>query len=279
MLKLTKIFLLLLVSANFAQSPLLTLMDDGITYEDETLSYISRVESDGGVVINKTLLNDFIIDAKANGYYDSLLCAVDANWGIKKNSNNKVTKLYDLFGLRDYAQSDTSKSPTWSAASQNSLAGLRFDGSNDRLDVSYIEHVDAQPLAGFVTVNLLNASGNFIDNTNKRIIFGVSGGTSLYIYNGGALADTSAFTVGVPYIYAGVFSGASSRIYKNNVLKMTGNAGTDGWGFVGDVENYHIGGSGSSSWTKIIVYNFIVKSGIGNISTINTFINAQYSIY
>lgn len=272
---------LIILSFNcFAQPELLIILSsNGISYEQETLDYQARVEADGGTVINISMLNDFILSAKSNGYYDSLLCAVDANWGVKKDANNKVFVLYDLFGNRDYAKEDTSESPTWVANSQNGLGGMVFDGVDDDLMVAYDGHLDAQPFTAYTTVRSLaaNNSKNFIDNTNYRIIFGIGGG-SLYIYAGGLLSDTSSVTTGSTFLYSAVFSGANSRIYKNNILKMTGNAGSDGWGAIAE-ENYYLGSSGASSWTSIIIYNFIVKQGIGNVGNINQTVNTKYGIY
>lgn len=260
----------------------------GGSYEIETLAYKTRVEADGGEVININLLNDFIKEAKEKGYYDSLLCCIDANFGVKKNANNKIIKVYDLFQKirrdanyysNDYSQSDTSKSPSYIPLDQNNLSGMRFYGINDVLVVTHPEFINTipQPLTAFVTIKIYGAAGNFVDNGSGRIIFGLSGG-KLYIYNGSLLNAATSYVTNTPYIYAGVFNSTSSKIYINNSVNSTGNSGSDGWGSLTSKE-YYLGASGTASYTNITLYSFIIKKGIGNISNINTFLNSKYNIY
>lgn len=92
--------------------------DTGVSYEAETLAYQTRVLADGGEIINLDAINIAYLDAKTNDYLDSLLAWWSHNFGIKKNANNKVTKLYDLTSNdNDMVQSDTAWAPTWFADS------------------------------------------------------------------------------------------------------------------------------------------------------------------
>lgn len=272
-----KLFLILFIPFILNAQNLILFGDD---YQAETKAYITRVEADGGVVINKTYLDNYIKDAKGKSYYTNLVTVVDANFGIKKDANNKVLKVYDLLGIKDYAQSDTSKAPSWVAASLNGLAGLRFDGVNDYLATGNLTVTQAQPFTGIILLKSLaaNSSKNFIDNANSRYILFIGAGV-LSSYSGATLADTSAITTNSPFIYSTTQAGASSKIYKNNTLKMTGNSGTYAFGSLVAQAYYMGAGSPSTQFTNIIIYHFEVESGSSNISDINTFLNSYYLVY
>lgn len=167
MLKLTKIFLLLLVSANFAQSPLLPLMDDGISYEPETLTYLARVEADGGDVIDIDAVNDAYKNAKDNGYLDSLGFWYSANYGVKL-VDGKISVLYSLVG-------DVDTDPTGQTAgvrcslitnSFNNYATMRFEGGQQyKVNASYLP---ASKITIFVAYqNRTGTNGTFITNTSS----------------------------------------------------------------------------------------------------------------
>lgn len=173
------IILFLFLSLNlFAQSPLLTLFDSGVTYEAETLTYELRVEADGGEVIDLIKTNEAIAYAKANGTWDSVYCWVGKDYGVKKNANNKITKLYTLKGAIDLEQSDTSKSPTWYADS------IYYDGG-DFLQKAYTFTVN-KPYSFFIVFNTFYL-----------------GETAHYLLDGGTpLDDIIAFTITNRYFNA-----------------------------------------------------------------------------
>lgn len=106
-----------------------------------TTTYITRVEADGGAVMDSLAVNTAINTAVTNGTYDDVLCWVAYNYGVKKDANNKVTKLYSLVGSVDPAQADTSKAPTWYADS------LWFDGVNDYM---YVAQTFKNPYTWFI---------------------------------------------------------------------------------------------------------------------------------
>ena len=128
----TLILFLLFASLNFSQSSLLLLMSDD-ELSAKTKAYQIRVLADGGEIINIDAVEAAYKDAINNGYYDSLQVWVSASFGIKKNANNKTTKLYNLIGTSDFAQADTAKAPTWYADSLSGKPTLKFDGSSDVL--------------------------------------------------------------------------------------------------------------------------------------------------
>lgn len=272
-----------------AQSKFFTLYDSGISYEIETLAYKTRVEADGGTVINIGYLDDFIKDAKNKGYYDSLLVAVDVNWGVKKNANNKVLKLYDLFNrmydystpyYTDYAQSDTSQSPSFVPNKLGSMGGIKFDGNNDIMIITTATGSNnvPQPLTTFNTVELIASidGKRYIDNGSNPIIFSSSSG-KVWMFNGGVLLDGTAISTGTPYLFANIFNATNSKFYRNNTLNNSGDAGSGGWGGHAGF-SFYLGGA-LGQFANIYFFNFIVKRGVGNVSNINTFLNSKYEIY
>lgn len=96
----------------------------------ETIAYRNRVTADGGAVINLLDVDKAIRHAKANGYWSSVAFWTSAQFGVKKDGSNAVSKLYCLKG-NDATQTTGANQPIWTANQQNGRAALVFDGSND----------------------------------------------------------------------------------------------------------------------------------------------------
>jgi len=272
------LFLLLSLSLNlFAQSKLLLLIGDDISYLPATKSYIARVEADGGTIINPTYINDAF---KNN--LDSVKCWVSASFGIKKDANNKVTKLYDLKGLFDYFNTDTSKCPTWLASGINGKPAISFDGVNDYLIDTVFAGI-TQPTTHIIALqrNSTQFAVQISDNIVSRQVIGYQGSGSppaLYIYAGASLNDTTILGVGTKIILSAVFNGVNSKIYINNVLKMSGNAGTNIFGSNNVSERTLLGTSNpSAQFSKTILGDYILKQNTG--LSLQTFLNTKYAIY
>lgn len=235
MLKLIKtIAMLLFVQVSFAQSPLLTLMvDDGITYEAETTAFIARVEADGGEVLDPDGLNDFIVLLKAQGVYDNLVFLVDPNWGVKKNTNNKITVLYDLLG-NDLTEADTSKVPTLTDYVDNgsgatTLKDALFDGSNDYITTTTLSV--AQPLSTFLVYRPLRHTlyDTFVATTSAPWQQWYEANTANKLYINSYLATADMETLNNMGLLRVMLSGASSEVQYNDNSEETGNMGTDGF--------------------------------------------------
>lgn len=99
------------------------------SWRADTEAYISRVEADGGVVINEQMVNDayqLLADHSLTP-----LAWVDANFGVKKDGSDYVSKLYDLTSNNyDATQATSSAQPKWYANQQNSMASIFFDGGD-----------------------------------------------------------------------------------------------------------------------------------------------------
>jgi len=99
-------------------------MDDDVSYEPETLTYQARVEADGGEIIDLDAINDLYVAG-----IDSITLSFSNSYGLSKNANNKITKYFDLSDNDlDFAQSDTSKSPTYLESTLNGYSSASYDG-------------------------------------------------------------------------------------------------------------------------------------------------------
>ena len=198
-------FFLLWFLQPYAQSGLLTLLgDDGVSYEDETLAYQTRVETDGGEIMNITALNNAIIAAKSGDYIDSLALWVSPSFGVKKDANNKVTVLYDVTSNdNDLIQADTSKCATLIGDSLNFNAENRF---YEFTDIATIR-------ATFWVLDDLS-----IGDTEIRFIMGDN---SQYHFHRGAL-ETGKTRIywDAGFIAAGVSGGTLRE--NNNIVDGTG---------------------------------------------------------
>jgi len=102
-------------------------MDDDVSYEPETLTYQARVEADGGEIIDLDAINDLYVAG-----IDSITLSFSNSYGLSKNANNKITKYFDLSDNDlDFAQSDTSKSPTYLESTLNGYSSASYDGVAD----------------------------------------------------------------------------------------------------------------------------------------------------
>ena len=89
-------------------------------YNQLAVEYKTRVEADGGSVIDIQAVSDAFDDAESNDYLSDIVAAYDPNWGIKTGVQG-ATKLYSLTGSDyDLAQVTQSKEPTVNSASINS---------------------------------------------------------------------------------------------------------------------------------------------------------------
>jgi len=152
------------------------------SWRSDTEAYISRVEADGGVVINEQMVNDtyqFLADNSLTS-----MVWVDANFGVKKDGSNYVSKLYDLSDNDyDFTQSSAGTYPVWTANQQNGLATIYFDGTNDFLLQSTIGKQDSFTASAVAKLS---------DSANARTLWGSRTATSgsqwtfAYTFGGGA---------------------------------------------------------------------------------------------
>lgn len=104
--------------------------------EQEAAEFQKRVVADGGAVEDAEFLNAFILDAKANGYYDDIVAAYSPSWGVKGTTT--ASKLYSIIGASsDILQVLGSKQPTITAGAENGRSIITTDGVDDMLQGSF----------------------------------------------------------------------------------------------------------------------------------------------
>lgn len=69
---------------------------DSELYDTDVIVYKTRVESDGGIIIDIDSLNSAVLQAKSDGWWNKIKHWTSARFGIRKDGNNRVYKLYDL---------------------------------------------------------------------------------------------------------------------------------------------------------------------------------------
>ena len=104
----------------------------------DTQAYYARVIADGGTIVNLYLIN---LAFQYAAYLTAVLGRTplwvtwcDANFGVKKDSSGRVSKLYDLLGLNDFVpigNITTQPIHTWNSVENTWY--LYFDGVNDSL--------------------------------------------------------------------------------------------------------------------------------------------------
>jgi len=101
-----------------------------LAYEPETLAYQTRVLADSGEIISLDAVNNAILHAKTNGYWNNVRSWVDPQFGVKK-SGSAISKLYCLTGF-DIIGTDT---PSYNATGLNSLPSMDFNGTSNYMTV------------------------------------------------------------------------------------------------------------------------------------------------
>lgn len=201
----TLILILLFAVQTFGQSSLILLMSDDILVE--TKAYQTRVLADGGIVVDLEAVNSAYKSIKSANIMDSLWGFWDANFGVKKDANNKVTKLYNLIGSSDLVQTDTSLSPIWYADSLEGKATMKF--SSKRLLSSIIPNQtygwSFYTVAQIQTANNPTILGETGNGTNYN--FYLFNGIGLNMLYGGSTNGTNALR-----------SGSTRAIYTNNII-------------------------------------------------------------
>lgn len=117
----------------------------------EALSYIDRVETDGGTVSNLDWVGDHFGKLKDLRWLSQLVCLHDPASGVKTSGGN-ITKIYDYSPNNfDITQGTSSNQPSLNSGGWGQLDAGSFDGTDDILS-----HPDADLL------NLYENTGWFI---------------------------------------------------------------------------------------------------------------------
>lgn len=129
-------------------------------------------------------------------------------------------------------QSNAASKPLYKTGIFNGNPVLRFDGSNDFMDLDGFTSTAVQTL--FAVVKSANPTKNYqrlvmVQDTNYSSMVDVSGGVGtagMGIYAGGASGVGAAFDTSAALVFSAVYNGASSKVLKNGVQLATGTVGT-----------------------------------------------------
>ena len=284
MLKAIKIItILLFVQVSFAQSSLITLFD-GVSYETETLAYKTRVEADGGTIIDINAVNDFYKALKSNNYQDSLVAWFEADMGVKKVGVN-VSKVYDLIGTKDLTQTGTdSDKPDYYADSLGGKPTWYFDGAHFKSTLTFSSTgahylvYRTSIIANDEAIGTSNTSIGYVclyQRSNGEVWNRVFNGTTTINVGLGAGAVTSSWN---DFLYTGTWQiGYGSRQINNGAIATGTSAGVN----PASAGNIIIGADGDG--VSALFTGHISAFGVGvnnsRAAWIKTYLNNKYSIY
>ncbi len=254
--------------------------------EAETTVQITRIEADGGTVVDADWMNTVIKTMKTQGIYGIAKFIGDANIAYKDAGSGKVSVLYDISGNdNDALQGSDASRPVWTAAQQNGKAGLVFDGSNDRLSLPIPSSSDYTFLSAFKTSAaelqcLLTLTDNdgitgfkFRLDTDGTFKTFVQGSPDLTLTTPLAYNDNSA------HLAILTLSNSATNLYLNSSLKDTDSAfvPTGDW-----TDNRNMGSDRMQSFLDgNIFFDFIFNSVLTTAQrqAMETIINNYYAIY
>jgi hypothetical protein len=127
------------------------------------------------------------------------------------------------------------------------------------------------------TVNIDNVSLLFANYNDVKMYFGVGYDTDVYIINAGSsVTGATSNNEGNQNLYCGLFNGSSSKLWCNNVEKVSGNVGSNAFRpiCVGNLSYYS--GYAAGKVQEIIIFP---SDKTSDKSGIQTNINSFYSIY
>jgi len=197
----------------------------------------------------------FWVDASdaATLYTDSTLTTLavsdgDVVGGWKDKSGNS----------RNALQTDGTKKPLLKLAIQNGRNVVRYDGVNDFSLISTISI--AQPYHVFFVTKIRSTGNIFHANGQGQIRTGTAGSisplTGVTVFCGTPLASTNFFVNDAVLAGQFVANGASSKIYKDGSLVVSGNPGTDGITSTMTLASYNTGLNNlNSDFMELLVYN------------------------
>ena len=157
------------------------------------------------------------------------LSGVRAFWmadDIAGIDTDPVSSWVDRVNAYDLVQSDAAKRPTLQTAELNGHSTVRFDGSNDFLEIVSVLGITAQPFTQFAVWKLSATNQALMQWTNDRGGVYSIAGSKINLHNGTSLNSNAQFTTGAFHLSSTISSGASSSHAIDGNTRNTGNSGT-----------------------------------------------------
>lgn len=225
----------------------------------ETRAYISRVQADGGTILDPIQVNKDFIHAKNNGYINNIGGWWTAYGGIKKDvSTGAVSKLYSYGGAsQDLLQASGSNQPIWSANGQNGRPIITFNGSAHYLRTgAYTLNQPYDNYTVFKQITWVNGRYVYDGQTFATARLLQNSSTPILSFAAGTLVTAAATQVPVNtwHLTEALFNGASSKFFVDTVnTSGTVNVGAANAG------GFTLGNAGSGSlfgniaWTETLI--------------------------
>jgi len=204
------------------------------SFEPETTAYISRVEADGGVVVDPAYVDAFIEKAKSLGILGNLIHWTSSRAGMKKDVYGRISKVYSYTG-NNATQVLPAKQPLLM------VDGIQFAGNNEHLFLGSIDSTN--PLSLYPSQQgsveyCLKVNGEGADSFPRIIDKSTAGnganGWALYLSNhsttthslaaganGGITSSTTVSKTSFDHIIDTFNSFFGGDIYKNGSFSGT----------------------------------------------------------
>ena len=213
-----------------------------------TIAYRDRVYADGGI-INNPLLVEYAFQTIAlltsNISRSPLRVTwIDASFGVKIDTSNRILKAYDLFGLNDWVQTVQARQPILKQDT-NSVFYMFTDGIDDYLWTENVVNWGTNKLSHIFVCQYVNshACSYFINNSTVNLgmwyqIYDAGGTVNAIIYDGNANERSTLGYTGrmiIRNVIDGSLSATSKmQYYKNNIISSSVTNGNYTSNFVTD---------------------------------------------
>lgn len=236
-------------------------------------NYKDRVIADGGSVINMAAVDSAITNAQDSTYYDSTKIWISADFGVKKDANNKVTKLYNIKGTNDFSQADTSKAGTWFASGGADSRPYIYFG----IVAAFNDYMDATSAVNIASVHTVfdPTTATSAEESYEAFVGGV--GTRLLLraeQNTTILNSGSELFAGGEYTANLKVNNSVTLSFTNDTYQLFDIYGTSA-SWVGRLAWDNTGGNPATmKFQEMIMTNITTKQ-----NAMRTYLNSKYSIY
>lgn len=212
------------------------------------IAYRDRVYADGGIINNPLSVKyafDCIALLTSNiGRSPLRVTWIDASFGVKIDTSNRILKAYDLFGLNDWVQTVQARQPILKQDA-NSVSYMFTDGIDDYLWTENVVNWGTNKLSHIFVCQYVNshACSYFTNNSTVNLgmwyqIYDAGGTVNAIIYDGNTNERSTLGNTGrmiIQNVIDGSLSATSKmQYYKNNIISSSVTNGNYTSNFVTD---------------------------------------------
>ena len=190
-------------------------------------TFIDRVLADGGTVEDAGFLNSFVLDAKANNYWNDIVAAYSPSWGVKGGAT--ASDLYSVTGATwDLAQSTGSAQPAINKNDLNGKTRLGFDGIQTAFAPKAFTYNQPETVinGGFEQESWTNSDGIYDGSTlNKMVLFQSAVTPGLRLFAGSLITQNNDAVLNTPRHIRALFNSTSSETQIDSGSIVSSDAG------------------------------------------------------